>query len=158
MVTTITTTLAVGVCTTAIALSAGRIYLASPRLDLSGPRFDLRAATPTAVGRNGIPPSPPPPPAPLAMGIWSATPCGIAAAAPIRRRLACYLQLATAAATGTAAITTTVAATRIAAATAAAQAICHRGSTWSLAVRHGRSHRHRRHRDRRHRLAANACC
>jgi hypothetical protein len=115
MVTTITTTLAVGVCTTAIALSAGRIYLASPRLDLSGPRFDLRAATPTAVGRNGIPPSPPPPPAPLAMGIWSATPCGIAAAAPIRRRLACYLQLATAAATGTAAITTTVAATRIAA-------------------------------------------
>ena len=109
MVTTITTTLAVGVCTTAIALSAGRIYLASPRLDLSGPRFDLRAATPTAVWRTGIPPSPPPPPTPLAMGIWSA------AAAPNRRRLACYLQLTTAAATGTAAITTTVAATRIAA-------------------------------------------
>ena len=53
------------------------------------------------------------------------------------------------------AITTTLAATRIAAAAAAAQAICHRGSTWSLAVRHGRSHRHRRYhhhrRRRRHR-------
>jgi hypothetical protein len=37
------------------------------------------------------------------------TPCGIAAAAPNRRHLACYLQLAIAAATGTAAIITTLA-------------------------------------------------
>ena len=89
------------------------------------------------------PPSPPnaSPPLPL-LHRQSAT-----AAAPGR------WQYATAAATGTAAITTTLAATRIAAAAAAAQAICHSGSTWSLAVRHGRSHRHRRchHHRRRHR-------